>query len=79
MEITLIIVGGLSFITFIAMVSDYLTKTKIAKSSFDSKEKEALYKRIEMLENRLNEQDTKITHLDNDVSFVNKLLEDKSK
>jgi peptidoglycan hydrolase CwlO-like protein len=79
MIITLIIVGGITIISVIAVVGDYLTKVKTAKPSIDVKEISELKKRIEELEKVVGEQDKKIEHLETDISFANKLLEDKTK
>ena len=37
MEIALIIVGGIIILTVIGMTDDYLTKSKLAKTSLDPK------------------------------------------
>jgi len=79
MIITLIIVGGITLISVIAVVGDYMTKAKLANKSIDNKEMNELKKRVEELEKLVNEQDKKIEHLETDISFANKLLEDKTK
>jgi len=79
MIITLIIVGGITLISVIAVVGEYLTKVKLAKTSVDPKEITELKKRVEDLERNINEQDRKIEHLESDITFANKLLEDKTK
>jgi len=79
MIITLIIVGGITLISVIAVVGDYMTKAKVVNKSIDNNEMNELKKRVEELEKLVNEQDKKIVHLETDISFANKLLEDKTK
>ena len=75
MEITLIIVGGITVMTVVGMLGDYLTKTKLAKLSVDPKIVQGMEQRIESLEKQILEQESKISLLQNDVSFTTKLLE----
>jgi predicted RNase H-like nuclease (RuvC/YqgF family) len=77
MLIALIIVGGLTAMTAIAVAGDYLTKSKIAKNKADPAILKEYDRRIAELERRLSEQDAKIEQLESDVSFTNKLLSDK--
>ncbi len=77
MLIALIIVGGLTAMTAIAVIGDYLTKSKIAKSKTDPAVLKEYDRRITELEKRLSDQDAKIELLESDVSFTNKLLRDK--
>ncbi|MHB8131607.1 MAG: hypothetical protein ACYDEX_21710 [Mobilitalea sp.] len=79
MLITLIIVGGITLISIVAVIGDYLTKAKTSEPSINVKEISELKKRIEELERIVGEQDQKIEHLETDISFTNKLLEDKTK
>jgi peptidoglycan hydrolase CwlO-like protein len=79
MIITLIIVGGITLISVIAVVGDYITKVKTSKPSIEVKEINELKNRIDELEKLVGEQDKKIDHLETDISFANKLLEDKTK
>ena len=79
MIITLIIVGGITLISVIAVVGDYITKVKTSKPSIEVKEINELKNRIDELERLVVEQDKKIEHLETDISFANKLLEDKTK
>ena len=79
MIITLIIVGGITLISIVAVVGDYFTKVKTLKPSINVNENNELKKRIEELERIVGEQDQKIEHLETDISFTNKLLEDKTK
>ncbi|OHD11109.1 MAG: hypothetical protein A2Z96_02830 [Spirochaetes bacterium GWB1_48_6] len=78
MGIAFIIVGGLTLISIVAMVGDYLTKTKMATLSTNPQTIGKLEQRIENLEKQLQEQDHKISHLEQDISFTSKLLEKKA-
>lgn len=78
MEIALIITGGIIVITLITVIGDYFGKKKI-------KPDKELESRIATLENKMNaleslvqEKDTRINQLENDVHFVNKLIEGKN-
>lgn len=77
MFIALIIVGGLTAMTAIAVIGDYLTKSKIAKTKSDPAILKEYERRIAEMEKRLSDQDAKIEQLESDVSFTNKLLSDK--
>jgi hypothetical protein len=77
MLIALIIVGGLTAMTAIAVIGDYLTKSKIAKSKVDPAILKEYERRISELEKRLSDQDAKLEQLESDVSFTNKLLGEK--
>jgi peptidoglycan hydrolase CwlO-like protein len=79
MGITLVIVGGITIISAIAIVGDYFTKAKVSKTSIDPQIIQALEKRIEELETKANDQDKKIEQLESEISFANKLLENKTK
>jgi hypothetical protein len=79
MLITLIIVGGITLISIVAVVGDYLTKVKTVQPSINVKEVIELQKRVEELESIVRDQNKKIEHLETDISFTNKLLEDKTK
>ena len=79
MLITLIIVGGIVIISLAGIVGENISKTKKSESSIDAKDLDDLKKRIVELERVVTEQDKKIEHLETDISFTNKLLEDKTK
>ena len=79
MIITLIIVSGITLISVIAVVGDYLTKTKTSKSNIDVKDINELKKRVDELEIIIATQDKKIAELETDISFATKLIEDKTK
>jgi hypothetical protein len=78
MGITFIIMGGIVIISVVAVVGDFLTKSKGAHSSVDPAMARNLENRILELERRAQEQDRKIELLETDVAFANKLLEDKT-
>ena len=77
MEITAIIVGGIVIISIVASIGEYFSKIKIAKGSINNNDITELKRRVSELEKQLSEQNDKISALDNDVSFANKLLGDK--
>lgn len=79
MGITLIIVGGLVIISVVAVIGDFLTKSKTAKPFIDTEVIQRLDARIVELERRAQDQDRKIESLETDLAFANKLLEDKTK
>lgn len=75
----MIIVGGFVAICALGIGGDYLTKVKGAKPSIDPGIIGGLERRIFELEQKIQDQDKKIQNLESDVSFTNKLLEDKSR
>ncbi|MEI6389081.1 MAG: hypothetical protein WCQ50_20940 [Spirochaetota bacterium] len=78
MDIALVVVGGLVIVTFVGMIFDYLTKTRVATLTSDAGAVKGMAERIERLELRSKEQDAVIERLCNDVAFGNRLLEDRS-
>jgi predicted PurR-regulated permease PerM len=77
MEITLIIVGGLVLMTVFASGFDYLTKRS---KRMDNKIKAKVFEleqKMTNLEQLLAEKSDRIVRLENDCSFLNKLLEMK--
>ncbi|MCE1169095.1 MAG: hypothetical protein LWX70_13475 [Sphingobacteriia bacterium] len=79
MLITLIIVGGIVIISLAGIIGENISKAKKSESSIDARDLDDLKKRIVELERVVTEQDKKIEHLETDISFTNKLLEDKTK
>jgi hypothetical protein len=77
MEIALIIVGGLTLMTFFAAGFDYLTKRRKTVGQETIKKVAELEEKVAHLESVIDERNDKILHLEKDVSFVTKLLEDK--
>jgi predicted Zn-dependent peptidase len=79
MEITLIIVGGLTIMTIVAVVGDYFSKKKQAVSKETVLRLQALEQQVQVLEAKVADKDERIAHLEEGMGFVNRLLEDKSK
>jgi len=79
MEITLIIVAGLSLMTLFAVIGDYMTKKKLAVSQETAKRVQELDQQVQLLEAKLNDRDDRIGRLEEGISFVNRLLEDKTR
>jgi hypothetical protein len=78
MNIALIIVGGLVLMTFFPTLFGYLEKKKkFASTDFGDKVR-SLEQKITILEDKLIEKDEQIGKLQTEMSFVNKLIEDKS-
>ena len=82
MGITLIITGGLVLMTLFAAGFDFLTKRR-NKVDNDTKNKVVeLEKKLAILESMITERNENILQLENNVSFVTKLIEknnDKNK
>jgi uncharacterized protein YoxC len=79
MGIALIVMGGLTLISIIAIIGDTLTKARRGVPSIDQKTVQELAKRVEVLEQQVQTRDARLEQLENDVSFANRLLEDKHK
>jgi len=77
--ITLVIVGGLALMTLFAAGFDYLGKKKGRNDTAMEQRVAVLEKKAEELEKSLMEKENKIGALEGNVSFMNRLLEDKSK
>jgi hypothetical protein len=78
MEIAAIITGGVLLITFFATFFDYLGKRKKKSDKQLEAKVDVLEKRLQGLEERLIEKDDKIGRLENEISFVNKLIEERA-
>ena len=78
MEITLIIVGGMVLLTIIGGAIDYMGKRAKAADPRLARKVQELEKRLELLDAAVSEKDERIGRLETEVSFVNKLLEDRS-
>ncbi len=77
MGIALIITGGLTLMTFFAAGFDFLTKRR-NKIDEETKNKVLeIEKKINILEAEIEDRNNKILQLENDYSFVTKLLEKK--
>ncbi len=77
MGIALVIMGGMTLITIFAIIGDIITKTRRVKAPQDGKALEDITRRVEALEIQVQSRDERIRQLENDVSFANKLLEEK--
>lgn len=77
MEITLVIVGGIIVLTLVAVVGDVVGKAVKARGGSDSKALRDLTRRVEDLERLSLEREDRIRRLEADVSFANRLLEDR--
>lgn len=82
MPIALIVVGGIVIISVVASGFDYLGKKRAADpgglSSALSDKVAVLEKRVAFLEEELSEKNVRLEQLRTDVSFMHKLLEDKT-
>ena len=79
MEIAFIIVAGLTLMTIFASGFDYLGKRKLKVGKDMESRVQALEQKIQVLETDISLKNTKIEQLDESLSFLNKLIEDKSK
>lgn len=78
MGIALIIVGGLVLMTGFATAFDYLGKRKNKAGSELEKKVGLLEQRLATVEAKVAEKDDRISQLQDEVAFVNKLIENKS-
>jgi HAMP domain-containing protein len=81
-----LVIEGLIAITIIAVIGDMITKIAQAKikakapeGSLPAAEVEALKGRIASLEARIEERDDNVRKLQDEVRFVSRMLEDKSR
>jgi hypothetical protein len=79
MEIAAIITGGILLMVAFASFFDFQGKRKKKSDKALEAKVDVLEKRMLGLEERLVEKDEKITRLENDISFVNRLIEGKEK
>jgi len=77
MEITLVIVGGIVVLTLVAVVGDVVGKFVKARGASDPKVLRDLVRRVEDLERVSLEREERIHKLEAEISFANKLLEDR--
>lgn len=79
MGIALIIVGGIIVLTAIAIAGDVIsTKYKAAVRAPKQEAIAPLEARLEALEARLDERDETVRKLQEELRFVNRMLEDKT-
>jgi len=74
MSMTMIIVGGIVVVTLIAVIGDYLTKTR---QSVDPTAIRELKDKVSALEREAGEQGAKLARMEGELSFTTKLLEDR--
>jgi hypothetical protein len=79
MWIALIIVAGLVLMTGVASGFDYMGKRKLKTGEDLEKRLAAMEQKLALIEDAGREKDAKIEQLGTDLSFMHKLLEDKSK
>jgi hypothetical protein len=77
MGITLIIVGGLVLMTVFASGFDYLSKKRKRLDDATKKKVDELEKKVAQLESLVHDKNDRIMQLEEDVSFVTKLIEKK--
>ena len=80
MGIALIIVGGIVLTSAVTAMFDYLGKAKKAAGNQELENRlSTIEKQFIILEDKLTEKDERIHRLETEVSFVNKLIENKTK
>ena len=77
MEIALIIVCGVVLTVFFPSLFDFLHKRKKKGDVKLEAKVNALEQKLQGLEERLSDKDEKIGRLENEISFVNKLIEER--
>ncbi|MBN2533023.1 MAG: hypothetical protein JXB88_09030 [Spirochaetales bacterium] len=77
MGITLIIVGGVVLVTLFASGFDYLTKKRQRLDQETKNKVTELEKKVAELESMITERNDRVLQLEDNVSFVTKLLEEK--
>jgi uncharacterized small protein (DUF1192 family) len=79
MGIAIVIISGLVVMTVVAAGFDFLAKKNKSNSNVSINQLRELEDRIKILENNEIERTEQILKLQDEVKFVNKLLEDKSR
>jgi hypothetical protein len=79
MEIAAIITGGILLMVAFASFFDFLGKRKKKSDQALETQVAALEQRVTGLETKLLDKDEKINQLENEISFVNRLIEGKDK
>ncbi|TFG83409.1 MAG: hypothetical protein E4H20_05605 [Spirochaetales bacterium] len=77
MGITLVIVGGIVVVSLISALFDYKAKQASRGSIVNDGEIQNLRKRVELLEEQMNEKDSRMKLLERDLHFMSRLLEEK--
>ena len=78
MEIVIAIIAGLTVITLIAAVFDYMGKRSKGVSSELLKKVKNIENKVSTLEKSLLEKDEEIKQLEIKIQFMDRLLDDKS-
>ena len=71
----LVIVGGVVVLTFVAAGFDFLTKRRNRLDDETKQTVREMERRIANLEQTVQEKDGRVTQLENDLSFLRKLIE----
>jgi hypothetical protein len=79
MEIALIITGGVVLVSIIAGLFDFLTKRKKKADHVLENKVTEIEQKLQKLEGKLLEKDERINQLESEISFVTRLIEDKTK
>ncbi|HEQ72578.1 MAG TPA: hypothetical protein ENN69_08825 [Spirochaetia bacterium] len=79
MEIALIIVGGIVIVSIVPLLFSHLTERRKKLNKETEAKVGELEKRLDALEARLEDKTDRLTQMEKELSFVNKLLEDKPK
>lgn len=80
MGMAMIIVGGIVLISVVTSVFDFLGKRRGGKKDREFERRiETMEQRLKELEQGSLEKDEKIRSLSGELSFLNKLIEDRSK
>ena len=77
MGLAFIIVGGVVLMTVFASGFDFLTKRRNRMDNETKLKVDEMEKKVAHLELLINDKNEKMLQLENDVSFLNKLLEKK--
>ncbi len=77
MGLAFIIVGGVVLMTVFASGFDFLTKRRNRLDNETKLKVDEMEKKVAHLELLINDKNEKMLQLENDVSFLNKLLEKK--
>ena len=79
MEIALIISAGVVLMVFFPSLFSYFTEKRKRLDKGIEAKVNVIEQKVQSLEEKLGEKDERILHLENEIAFVNKLLEDNSK
>ena len=77
MGIVLVITGGVVLMSVLGMGFDYLTKRRKRVDNETKAKVEQLEKEVHQLAQIVSERDQRVTQLESDLQFLNRLLEKK--